>query len=95
MAIEVITPDFDALRAERNAAVYELVQRFADEEGVPVDALRTTFDPNACYCACGSGGLCEHTWDGPVWVSEDGCTESATCARCGCTAMSHDMRTLP
>lgn len=86
-------PDFEALRAQRNAAVYERFKRFADEEGVPVDALRTTFDPNACYCACSSGGPCEHKWDGPVWV--DTWTESATCSRCGCTAIGHDIRVGP
>ena len=88
-------PDFEALRAQRNAAMDELLKRFADEEGVPVEALRTTFDANACYCACSSGGPCEHTWDGPVWVSEDTWTESATCSRCGCTAIGHDIRVGP
>ncbi len=29
------------------------------------------------------------------WESEDGCAWSATCSRCGCTAMSHDMRNAP
>ncbi len=45
-------PDFEALRARRNAAVQEMHQKMADEWG-------------------------------------------ATCSRCGCTAMSHDMRNAP
>ena len=33
--------------------------------------------------------------DGDGWESEDGCAWSATCSRCGSTAMSHDMRNAP
>lgn len=40
-------------------------------------------------------GPCEHTWDGPGYESPDDRVWSATCSRCGCTAMSHDMRFLP
>lgn len=86
-------PDFDALRAARNQAVKESMQRLADEDGIPFESLQTNFNPHACYCACGSGGPCEHKWDGPVWESEDGCMSSVTCSRCGGTAMSHSLRT--
>jgi len=89
------TPDFEALRAQRNVAVAAAHQRFADEEGVPLQSLRSTFNPASCYCACGSNGPCEHKWDGPDWESEDGCAMSVTCSRCGMTAMSHDMRYGP
>ena len=85
-------PDFDALRAQRNATVQEHLQKMADEWGVPLQSLRSNFNPAACYCACGTGGPCEHKWD---WGSEDGCALSATCSRCGCIAMSHDMRNAP
>lgn len=95
MALDVITPDFVALRAERNAKVQESLQRMASEFGVPLQSVHTTFNFDACYCACSSGGPCEHAWDGPVWVSEDSRMYSATCSRCGCTAISHDMRSLP
>lgn len=84
--------DFDALRAARNASVQRQCQKIADELGVPLQSLRSTFDPAACYCACPEGP-CEHNWDGPVWESESMC--SVTCSRCGCTAMSHDMRVMP
>ncbi len=86
------TPDFEALRAERNREVLEAHQRMAEECGVPLQSLRSNFNPAACYCACGTGGPCEHNWDGAEWVSDDGLASSVTCSRCGTTAMSHDMR---
>lgn len=91
-------PDFEALRADRNARVQAQMQKLADEHGIPLQSLRSNFNPNACYCACGHGEppyLCEHKWDGPEWTSEDGCASSVTCSRCGGTAMSHDLRVLP
>lgn len=85
-------PDFEALRAERNASVLEQHKKLEKEYGVK---FGSTFNPNACYCACGSDpkGPCEHKWDGPGWESEDGCASSITCSRCGTTAMSHSLRT--
>lgn len=87
-------PDFEALRAKRNAAVLDRHQKMADEWGVSLQSLRSNFNPSACYCACGTGGPCEHKWDGEGYESGDGCW-SATCSRCGCTAISHSMRTAP
>lgn len=89
------TPDFDALRAKRTASVNAVLQKLADECGVPVENLHSNYNPNACYCACVAGGSCEHKWDGEPWESPDECCWSATCSRCGCTALSHDMRVLP
>jgi hypothetical protein len=89
------TPDFEALRAKRNAAVLEHHRRLAEEYGIPLQSLLSNFNPAACYCACASGGPCEHKWDGEPWESEDGCAWSTTCSRCGCTSVSHDMRNLP
>lgn len=88
-------PDFEALRAERNRRVMEHHQKLADELGVPLSTLRSNYNPHACYCACTTDGPCEHKWDGEPWESADGCAWSTTCSRCGCTAMSHDMRVLP
>jgi hypothetical protein len=34
-------PDFDALRAVRNAAVLEMHEKMADEFGVPLQSLRS------------------------------------------------------
>ncbi len=88
-------PDFEALRAARNKQVMESHQHLADGLGVPLTSLRSNFNPNACYCACINGGPCEHNWSGPSYTSDDGLCWSATCSRCGCTAMSHDMRVGP
>lgn len=92
---EARAPDFEALRTERNKRVEESMRRLAEEEGWEFGDMRSTFNPNACYCACGNGGPCEHNWDGPGYESEDGLCWSATCSRCGTTAMSHDMRNAP
>lgn len=89
------SPNFDALRAQRNAAVQQQTQQLADALGVPLQSLRSNFNPDACYCSCGTGGPCEHQWDGDAWESEDGCAWSTTCSRCGMTALSHDARVMP
>jgi hypothetical protein len=89
------TPDFDALRAERNKSMQAMHQALADEHGIPLQSLRSNFKPDACYCACTTNGPCEHKWDGEGYESEDGCMWSATCSRCGTTAFSHSMRTGP
>lgn len=83
-------PDFEALRAERNRRVMEHIHKMADEFDVPPSSLRSR---GACYCACASGGPCEHEWAGEGVEFEHGW--SATCSRCGETAMSHDMRVMP
>jgi hypothetical protein len=90
-------PDFEALRATRNASVLARTKKIADEYGIPLQSLRSSFNPNACYCACGSEprGPCEHKWDGHDYESEDGRCFSVTCSRCGTTAMSHDLRVMP
>ena len=90
--METEKPDFEALRAARNKAVQEHLQKLADEEGIPVESLRTNFNPSACYCDCPEGP-CEHVWDGPAYENES--VSSATCSRCGMTAFSHDMRVAP
>jgi hypothetical protein len=88
-----VTHDFDKLRAERNAAHLESRKRLAAEYGIKLDAASDTFDPNACYCACGTGGPCEHKWDGAPVQGDTFFT--MTCSRCGCTALGHDMRYGP
>lgn len=88
-------PDFDALRAERNRRVMESHQRLADELGVPLASLRSHHNPGACYCACTTAGPCEHRWDGDGAEFDDGRAWTATCSRCGDTAIGHAMRVLP
>lgn len=93
--LPILFPDFDALRAERNRKVAEHHQQLAGELGIPVSQLGSTFDPESCYCACSSGGPCEHKWDGEGVEFDEGRGWSVTCSRCGCSAMSHDMQCLP
>lgn len=85
-------PDFEALRAERNRKYNE----FAEEmraKGWDVSGACIHSNPNRCYCDCASGGPCEHDWSGPMVEFDSGC--SASCARCGMTAMTHDLRVMP
>ena len=79
------TPDFEALRAKRNAAV----RKAATDYGLHL----FKFNADACFCDCGSGGPCEHKWNGKGCDTMGGW--SATCSRCGVTALSHDLRNAP
>lgn len=90
-------PDFEALRAARNASVEKMLRELHVKMGGDPNApIRTTFDPHACYCSCGADeNLCEHNFSG--WrdiVDEDGAVRGgeAVCSRCGMGAMSHSMR---
>ena len=84
-------PDFEILRAERNAAVQAMVEAIAKDHGWDAAKVQTSFDPNACYCAC-PGGPCEH--DFQDWHDfEDGSSGETVCRRCGLGAMSHSLRT--
>lgn len=42
-----------------------------------------------CKCECSTGGPCDHDWDGPEETTEH--SSSATCSKCGMSAMSHSM----
>ena len=83
-------PNFEELRAKRNAETEAAIKALEEKHGMEV--LHRP-DPNACYCACNSGGPCEHTWDGKPYENEEEGVWSATCSRCGCTAISHSLRT--
>lgn len=85
--------DFEALRVERNRLVMEQLEKLAGEVGVQFSSPHSSFNSSACYCACSSGGPCEHQWDGEGIEIDDGAGWTATCSRCGCTAMSHSLRT--
>lgn len=95
-------PNWDALRAEREQNYWEAMALLQAEWGLIANQSISNHKANACYCTCGIGRtssdtgtgsvLCEHTWDGPDWTSEDGCAQSSTCSRCGTLAMSHTMR---
>lgn len=87
-------PDFEALRAARNAATDAWLEEMK-AQGFTAVSTCALHDRNACYCDCANHGPCEHDWSGPEYVSEDGCLHSATCARCGMTAFSHSLRFMP
>lgn len=87
-------PDFEKLRAERNRRAEAWLDSFAREHKLDRSKVRSSFNPEACYCNCPEGP-CEHKWDGEPYQSDDGCGWSRTCSRCDCTAMSHDMRVAP
>lgn len=84
-------PDFEALRAERNA------KRRAWEAKMVAEGWQAAHHcalsrEDACYCAC-PDGPCEHTWDGEPYQSDK--LSSAICSRCGALAFSHGMRVMP
>lgn len=82
-------PDFEALRAKRNEAMQGMIDAFAKEQGVEPGKVQSSFNPNACYCAC-PDGPCEHDWQG--WREfEDGLGGEQVCARCGMGAMHHSI----
>jgi hypothetical protein len=88
-------PDFEALRRDRNERQQASMKRLAEELDIPLASLTSNHNPDACYCACSTGGLCEHQWNGEGVEFDDGRGWSVTCSRCNCTAMGHDMRALP
>ena len=86
-------PDFEALRAARNARVKANVEKICAEQGWDVSEVQRSHNDNACYCAC-PDGPCEHTFEG--WHEfEDGSGGTTICSRCGASAMGHDMRVMP
>lgn len=90
-------PDFEALRAQRNAAVEEVIKAACARHGFDPSKAYTSFNPDACYCAC-PDGPCEHDWQGWRDIEDDAgnmCGGERVCARCGMGAMSHDIRVAP
>ena len=87
----VDAPDFEALRAERNAAVQSMVEAIAKDHGWDAAEVQTSFDPLACYCAC-PDGPCEHDFQG-CYDFKDGSSGETVCRRCGQSAMLHSVQT--
>lgn len=46
-------------------------------------------DTCTCTCRCAEGGPCDHRFDGPEIVFENGATR--TCRHCCMEAIAHDM----
>ena len=86
-------PDFEKLRAERNASAQKIISEFTWAHGYKPSEVQSSFNPNDCYCAC-PDGPCEHDWKG-CRDFLDGSGGEASCLRCGMGAMSHSLRTAP
>lgn len=87
--------NFDVLRARRDAASAATVARICEEYGLdPATARVHVSGGQGCYCACATGGPCEHVWTG--WREiDDGHGGEQFCAKCGLGALSHSLRTAP
>ena len=87
--------EFDELKRRRDEAIEKIVDETCAEKGWPRSEVHVhASNTDGCYCDC-PDGPCQHTWDGPEYVAEDGCMSSVTCSRCGTVAAYHDMRTGP
>jgi hypothetical protein len=90
-------PDFEKLRAERDANIAKAVRETATklwgkEAGEKAYASHINYGGGSavCYCACATGGPCEHIFGG--WREfEDGRGGEQFCTKCGMGAMSHSM----
>ena len=91
--LKIVKPDFEALRAKRDAAWTEMVEKVAMDWGTTPDKVQTFGRPHGCYCAC-PDGPCEHEFSG--WREfEDGRGGEPVCRLCGMGAMAHDLRCAP
>jgi hypothetical protein len=88
-------PDFEALRKLRNGYRKAREEQMRAEGFIPLGVGCAYNADDACYCACSTGGPCEHTWDGPTEQFGDGLGWSATCSRCGMLSYSHSLRNDP
>ena len=87
-------PDFEALRMLRNEAVRQQLEEVAARHGWDKAHIAHSFNFDACYCACASGGPCEHDFKG--WREfADGYGGETVCTRCGMGSMAHTLRTAP
>jgi hypothetical protein len=85
--------EFDELKRKRDASIAASIDKLCVEKGW--DRTKIGFhvsNAGHCYCACPEGP-CQHIWDGPEETGDN--YSSATCSRCGCSAISHDMRCGP
>jgi len=84
-------PDFEELRALRNASVRAQLDELAKKLDIEKPELVWhSFDFDACYCACPTGP-CEHNFKGWRAFAHGGGGETV-CERCGMGAMYHSLR---
>ena len=68
------------------------------ESSQPVQIFSCGPSTRECLCKCSQGGPCEHQWDGEgIEQDLDGGAHmsSATCSRCGMSAIGHSMWVCP
>ena len=58
-----------------------------------VDITGFVCGPSNSTCTCRCPESCDHVWDGPVLMRQNGGT--STCSRCGAPADIHDRWVLP
>jgi len=61
----------------------------------PVTVFACGSSRGPCKCECATGGPCDHQWDGPWEEFEGGGGGTATCSRCGMSALHHSLWTSP
>lgn len=87
--------EFDELKRKRDEAIHKVYLEVCKEYGWdPATTQMHVSHSDSCYCAC-PDGPCQHLWNGAEYTSDDGCTVSITCSRCGLPAIDHDMRVGP
>lgn len=79
-----IVEEADAIYDDMHAFLMATHPTHADQPGVTV---------HICRSDCADGA--DHSWDGPLYVSESDGLQSATCSKCGMTAFHHSMMTGP
>lgn len=91
-----VEPDFEALKAKRDAAIQQIAREMWETLGGDPNVPPTFHSRDyaaECYCAC-PDGPCQHEWGG--WREhDDGLGGEQFCQRCGEGAMSHGIRTCP
>lgn len=92
--LKIEKPDFEALRAKRDAALEAVIAAACAKEGWDRATVQVHVSGRGgCYCAC-PDGPCEHEFAG--WREfEDGNGGEAVCRLCGVGALSHTLRTAP
>jgi hypothetical protein len=89
--------EFAALKADRDTKISKVIgamlDEMADRQGTPRSDLRVGHinyggGSTECYCACASGGPCQHEFDG--WREFESGGEQV-CKRCGMGAMHHTL----
>lgn len=89
-------PNFEALRAQRDAAIEVVVREMVARLGGDPNGKLTFHSRehgSPCYCAC-PDGPCEHEFT-ESREFDDGLGWETYCPKCGEGAMSHSMRFCP